>query len=82
MLNATEAKRLTDTAAGPIIQKELEKINKCVKTEASKGNYSFNYTCNYSLDIRREITYRLKQFYGYKAVASLLYPEIDISWRQ
>lgn len=82
MLNATEAKRLADTTAGPIIQEELEKINKCIKRAAAKGEYCCVYECRRCYDIREEIAYRLKHNYGYRAYANNLYPEINIMWKQ
>ena len=79
MITVEEARKMSDEASLPIVEKETKRFSKIIEKAAKQGNYSIEYECKYSYSIRRMIADRFKGK-GYRAYADSCYPTIKIIW--
>lgn len=79
MITAEEARKMSDVASLPIIEKETKRFSKTIEKAAKEGCYSIEYECKYSYAIRCMIADRFKEN-GYRAYADNFYPTIKIIW--
>ena len=81
MITAEEARKMSDIASLPIIEKQTKRFSKIIKKAAKQGCYSIEYGCKYSYTIRCAIADRFKKI-GYRAYADNCYPTIKILWNK
>ena len=79
MITAEEARKMSDVASLPIIEKETKRFSKIIEKAAKQGCYSIEYECKYSYAIRYAIADRFKKN-GYRAYADSFYPTVKIIW--
>ena len=79
MIIVEEARKISDMASLPIIEKETKRFFKIIKKAAKQGNYSVEDECKYSYAIRCMIADRFKKN-GYRAYADTVWPTIKIIW--
>lgn len=79
MIRAEEARKMSDIASLPIIEKETKRFSKIIEKAAKQGYYSIEYGCKYSYSIRCAIADRFNKN-GYRAYADNFYPTIKIIW--
>ena len=79
MITVKEARKISDIASLPIIEKEIKRCSKAVGKAAKQGCYSIDYECKHPYPIRCMIADRLKNN-GYRAYAYSYCPIIKIIW--
>lgn len=79
MITVEEARKISDTASLPIIEKETKRLSKIIEKAAKQGCYSIEYECKCSYSIRRMIADEFKEN-GYRAYAYSYCPTIKIIW--
>lgn len=79
MITVEQAREMSDKVAKGIIDKEVQKIQKCIEKTAKKGRYSITWECKQCYCIRATIRDMFRTL-GYRAIADSFYPEIKISW--
>lgn len=78
MLSAETARKISDSAIEPIIQREVEKISNFIKKAAGQGHYSIAWSCK-SSHIRRVIADIFRK-QGYGTYTDNFSSEIKIFW--
>jgi hypothetical protein len=79
MITVEEARKISDVASLPIIEKETQRFSKMIEKAAKQGFYSVKYECKYPYSLRSMIADRFKEN-GYRAYADSCYPTIQIIW--
>jgi hypothetical protein len=79
MITAEEARKMSDIASLPIIEKETKRFSKLIKKMAKQGGYSIEDECKHPYAVRRMIADEFKKN-GYRAYAHSYYPTIKIIW--
>ena len=79
MITIEEARKMSDVASLPIIEKEIKRLSKIIKKAAKRGNYSIEDECKYPYAIRHMIVDRFKEN-GYRAHTHCYYQTIQIIW--
>ena len=79
MMTAEEARKMSDVASLPIIEKETKRFSKIIEKAVKQGCYSVKCECKYSYSIRCMIADKFKEN-GYRAYADNFYPTIKIIW--
>lgn len=79
MLSAEMARKMSDSAIEPIVQKEVAKISKFIENAAKRGHYSIAWDCRPS-DIR-DVVADIFRKQGYGTYTSAFSSEIKIFWR-
>lgn len=78
MLSAEMARKISDSAIEPIVQKEVEKISKFIENAAKRGHYSIAWDCKPSGI--REVVADVFRKQGYGTYTSAFSSEIKIFW--
>lgn len=81
LITVEQAREMSDKTAKAIIDKEVQKILKCIEKAAKKGRYSIVYECKECYCIRATIRDMFRNL-GYRAHADSFYPEIKIIWSE
>ncbi len=79
MITVEEARKMSDVASLPIIEKEIKRLSKSIEKAAKQGSYSIEDECMHPYAIRCMIVNRLKNN-GYRAYTDSYYPIIKIIW--
>ena len=79
MITVEQAREISDKTAKITIDKEVQKILKCIEKAAKKGRYCIVYECKECYCIRATIRDMFRNL-GYRAYADGFYSEIRISW--
>jgi hypothetical protein len=79
MITVEEARKISDMASFPIIEKETKKLSKMIEKAAKYGCYAIEYECKYSYTIRHIIAERFKEN-GYRAYTDSYRPTVHIIW--
>ena len=79
MITVEQAREMSDKTAKIIIDKEVQKILKCIKKAAKKGRYCIVYECKECYCTRATIRDMFRNL-GYRASTDGFHPEIRISW--
>lgn len=79
MITIEEARKMSDAASSPIVEKETKRFSKIIEKAAKQGCYSIEYVCKYPYTIRCMIVDRFREN-GYRAYADNCYPTIKIIW--
>lgn len=79
MIAVEEARKISDIASLPIIEKETKRLSKIIKKAAKQGCYSIEYECKHPYSIRRMIADRFEEN-GYRAYAHSYCSDIKIIW--
>lgn len=77
MLSAETARKISDSVIEPIIQREVEKISKFIKSAAGQGYYSIAWNCKPS---HRELIADIFRKQGYGTYTDMFSSEIKIFW--
>ena len=79
MITIEEARKMSDVASLPIIEKEIKRLSKIIEKAAKRGSYSIEDECKHPYAIRRMIADRFTEN-GYRAYAWSYRPTIQIIW--
>jgi hypothetical protein len=79
MITVEEARKISDIASLPIIEKETKRLYKIIEKAAKQGCYSIEYECKQPYSIRRMLVGRFKEN-GYRAYTDSYRPIIKIIW--
>jgi hypothetical protein len=77
MISPEMARKISDSAIEPIVQKEVEKISKFIENAAKRGSYSIAWSCKPSV---REAVADIFRKQGYGIYTDVFSSDIKIFW--
>ena len=78
MLSPEMARKMSDSAMEPIVQKEVEKISKFIENAAKRGHYSITWSCK-PFHVREAVADIFRK-QGYGIYTDMFSSDIKIFW--
>ena len=79
MITVEQAREMSDKAAQPLIQQEINRLFKLIQKRAKRGEYYLNTMSDLSYTLRKEVVRKFNEL-GYRAYNHSQGTNIEIKW--